>query len=40
MAPATPVAEIELVEQAKKVYSEAEKVMCSIMNGGACEACQ
>lgn len=30
----------EKVEQPAKVYSEAEKVMCSIMNGGACEACQ
>ena len=35
-----PVPELEMVAQAKKVYSEAEKVMCSIMNGGACEACQ
>lgn len=37
---ATPPVVAEKIEQPAKVYSEAEKVMCSIMNGGACEACQ
>lgn len=41
-APA-PTGELEMSavnKPEKKEYSEAEKVMCSIMNGGACEACQ
>ncbi len=37
---ATPPVVAVITEQPAKVYSEAEKVMCSIMNGGACEACQ
>ena len=37
-APATP--ELEMVAKPKKEYSEAEKVMCSILNGPSCEACQ
>ncbi len=46
-APSTPSApaapELEMSAAAttpEKSYSEEEKVMCSIMNGGACEACQ
>ena len=48
-APAAPSGELEMAAKpapvmsssnGKKVYSEEEKVMCSIMNGGACEACQ
>lgn len=41
-APATPELEMSAVvnKPAKKEYSEAEKVMCSILNGPSCEACQ
>jgi ribonucleoside-diphosphate reductase alpha chain len=40
-APSAPTGELEMSAiPAKKTYSEEEKVMCSIMNGGACEACQ
>lgn len=35
----TPTIEMVAAPE-KKEYSEKEKVMCSIMNGGACEACQ
>ena len=37
-APASP--ELEMSAKPKKEYSEAEKVMCSILNGPSCEACQ
>ena len=40
-APSAPTGELEMsATPAKKTYTEEEKVMCSIMNGGACEACQ
>ena len=32
--------EIEVSAKPKKVYTEAEKVMCSILDGPNCEACQ
>lgn len=39
-APA-PTGELEMsAPQPKKEYTEAEKVMCSILNGPSCEACQ
>ncbi len=38
-APAAPSGELEMAAK-KKVYSEQEKVMCSILNGPNCEACQ
>ncbi len=39
-APAAPEFEMSATTTPEKSYSEEEKVMCSIMNGGACEACQ
>ncbi len=39
-APAVPSGELEMSAKPKKEYTEAEKVMCSILNGPSCEACQ
>ena len=39
-APSAPTGELEMVAKPKKEYTEAEKVMCSILNGPSCEACQ
>lgn len=39
-APSAPSGELEMSAKPKKVYSEEEKVMCSILNGPSCEACQ
>ncbi len=39
-SPSAPSGELEMSAKPKKEYTEAEKVMCSILNGPSCEACQ
>ncbi len=39
-APSAPTGELEMSAAPKKVYTEEQKVMCSILNGPNCEACQ
>lgn len=38
--PSSGGGELQMVAKVKKVYTEAEKVMCSILDGPNCEACQ